>query len=135
MKKIFLLIFLAFFSCFSYSQELPEKSKVFLLNNLPTMFGEQFKAPEIQACWNQGLNGNDRALSALFVIYKGAELVQQNADNTKQYFRENMKDGKFTGKISEMLAQRDYNKLKKVVKLMPRAIKYCEGFLPKEASN
>lgn len=131
MNKIILILFLAFASFSSNSEQLPRHARLHLLENLPTMFGEQFNAPEIQACWNQGKNGNDRALSALFVIYKSAELVQQNADNTKQYFREHMVNGKFKGSISEMLKQRDYHKLKKVVKLMPRAIKYCESFMPK----
>lgn len=132
MKKIIFLCFLITFSFGTFSKQLPIKSKTYLLENLPSLFKDQFNAPEIQACWYQGINGNDDALSALFVIYKSTELVQKNADNTKAYYKKHIVDGQFTGSISEMLKQRDYAKLKKVVKMMPRAIKYCESFIPKE---
>jgi hypothetical protein len=131
MKKLIVAVTLIFLSFGIVSKELPVKSKNFLLKNLPTLLQNQFDSPEMQACWYQGINGNDDALSAMYVIYKSMEIVQKNADATKAFYIKNTVNGKFNGNVSEMINKRDHKKLIKIVKLMPRAVKYCESFIPK----
>ena len=128
-----LILFIGFSLSFaSMATELPRDKREYLLENLPLFFKNSWEQPEIKACWNAGVNGDDHALSALFVMYKSAELIDKNTQMTKEFYQKNIVNGKFKGRISDLLKQRDHNKLRKVVKMMPKAIKYCESYVPKE---
>lgn len=129
MKHIFVIIISLFLSFSVSSADLSDKERGFLISELPNMLKLEWDQPEVMACWRSGTSGNDRALSALYVMNKSISEVTKNANETEAFLKENQTADGFKGRISELLKKRDYNKLKQIVTLLPKAISYCESLM------
>lgn len=125
--KFFIYVFLSFFSAGLIAGELSMQERSYLLERLPVMMEEQWGEPEVTACWRSGKSGDDRALRALYVMHKSISEITKNAQATADFLnaKNDIKDKK--ANISTLIAQRDPQKLKVIISVLPKAIEYCQS--------